>query len=252
MRTRCCFILIALWCALCLPDAARAKRYQPMPEALDALESDNCVSVSRACVLGWLRPVYRFAPRSQSAETGFIIYPGGLIDYRSYAPTARAIAQQGVAVFLVPMPLDLAVLATNRASRIIAKYRGIDTWIIGGHSHGGVMACRYAREHTAVVDGVVLWAAYPSDMFRLDSTDLQVLSIYGTNDGLTTLDEIEQSEEHLPADAEFVEIEGGNHTYFGWYGEGDELQTDDNPADISRQEQQDIIVQQTAVFLCRW
>jgi len=45
----------------------------------------------------------------------------------------------------------------------------------------------------------------------------------------------------LPADTVFVPIQGGNHTQFGYYGNGTELQKGDNPADISRDAQQQIV-----------
>ena len=43
----------------------------------------------------------------------------------------------------------------------------------------------------------------------------------------------------------FVPIEGGDHAQFGWYGP----QSGDNPATISREEQQAQIVQATVDFL---
>ena len=53
--------------------------------------------------------------------------------------------------------------------------------------------------------------------------------------------------ERLPADARFVLIPGGNHTQFGSYGQG--LQRGDNPATISREEQQSQIVDATVELL---
>lgn len=100
------------------------------------------------------------------------------------------------------------------------------------------------------MDGVVLWASYPSADFRIDDKDLSVISIYGTKDGLVTLDEIEESEEHLPPDTQFEPIDGGNHTQFGWYNTSpDPVQPGDNPADITRRQQQDQVVEATGGFL---
>ena len=116
---------------------------------------------------------------------------------------------------------------------------------------GGVGASSYVRDFTENIVGVVLWASYPSETFRIDDKDLSVISIYGTKDGLATIDEdIEPSKEHLPPDTQFEPIEGGNHTQFGWYDTSpDPLQPGDNPADITREEQQAQIVQATAGFL---
>ena len=96
-----------------------------------------------------------------------------------------------------------------------------------------------------------MWASYPSGAYSIHDKDLRVISIYGTNDGLATIEEdIEPSKEHYPPDARFEPIEGGNHTQFGWYDTSpDPLQPGDSPADITREEQQTQIVQITAGFL---
>ena len=70
-------------------------------------------------------------------------------------------------------------------------------------------------------------------------------SIYGTRDGLTTGDKIEASRPLLPPDTAWVAIEGGNHAQFGWYGP----QSGDNPATISREDQQAQIVAATLALL---
>ena len=116
---------------------------------------------------------------------------------------------------------------------------------------GGVFSCAFATKFAERLDGIVLWASYPSDFFRIDDKDLSAISIYGTKDGLATIDEdIEPSKEHLPPDTQFEPIEGGNHTQFGWYDTSpDPLQPGDSPADITREEQQEKIVQITAGFL---
>ncbi len=242
--------LITAALVMCTAWNVYAESAPPLPQALDALESGALVGVSKRCVLKWFDGYYVFEPVVQKSGTGFIFYPGGLVDPRAYAPHLRAIAEQGHTVFLVPMPFDLAVFGWDRAQCIIKRHASIRTWAVGGHSFGGVMACRYGGEYTADIDGVVLWASYPSEYFRIDDTPLACMSIYGERDGLTTLDEIEESHLHLPSFTQFVEIRGGNHTQFGWYGEtGDDLQEGDNPAAISRQDQQDRVVDATVDFL---
>ena len=49
----------------------------------------------------------------------------------------------------------------------------------------------------------------------------------------------------LPAAAVFVPIDGGNHAQFGYYGD----QPGDNPATISRDEQQTQVIAATAALL---
>jgi hypothetical protein len=231
---------------------AYGESYPPLPEAEEALLSDENVTVTkRRFPLTLFSPgYYVFEPAGKDTTTGFIFYPGGLVDARAYAPPLRAIAEAGYRVFLITMPGDLAIFGWKRAGRIIKNNPDIEKWVIGGHSFGGSLSCRYAGAFTADLDGVVLWASYPSEVFRIDDCGLACISIYGEKDGLSTLDEIEESRMHLPAGTEFVEITGGNHTQFGWYGDTpDELQTGDNPADITRQEQQDLVVGATVNFL---
>jgi hypothetical protein len=81
---------------------------------------------------------------------------------------------------------------------------------------------------------LLLWASYPARANDLSERDLLVTSVYGTRDGLATPDEITASHPLLPPEAVWVEIEGGNHAQFGWYGP----QKRDNPATIIRTAQQ--------------
>jgi len=227
--------------------------HPPMPEALEAMESDNSVTVETVEVAEWEEGsnfYFVFKPKYANPKVGFIFYPGGLVDPQSYAPSARAIAAKGYLTVIVKMVRDLAVFSPKRADKIISDYSGIKTWIIGGHSIGGSFACSYAQGHTDKIDGVVLWASWPSESFRLDGTDLKAISIYGTKDGQP--DEIKAGAQHLPEGTPFVEIKGGNHTQFGYYWDGvneNFVQEGDNPADISREEQQKQIIKATLDFL---
>jgi hypothetical protein len=210
----------------------------PMPEALVALESDSAVQVDAD---RWLV----FQPAQEQPQVGLILYPQGRVDVRSYAPAARAIAEKGYLVILVPMPLNLAVFAPDAASEVIAFFPEIGRWAIGGHSLGGAMAARYAYAHPSGVEGLVLWAAYPDTRNDLSDRDLSVTSIYATLDGLATMEKIDASRSLLPSTTEWVAIEGGNHAQFGWYGP----QNGDNPATISREEQQRQVVVATTQLL---
>jgi hypothetical protein len=210
----------------------------PMPEALAALKSDAQVNVTT-------KPWLIFQPNQQIPTTGLILYPGGRVDPRAYAPQAHAIAANGYLVVIVPMPLNLAVLGAERASLVIQSYPNIQIWVIGGHSLGGSMAALYADNHRNQVKGLVLWASYPASSNNLADSTIKVLSIYATRDGLTTQDKIDASRKLLPANTTWVQILGGNHAQFGWYGP----QSGDNPAMISREEQQTQIVQSTLDLL---
>lgn len=212
----------------------------PMPEALAALQSDEQVEVQT-------KPWLIFGPAGAHPATGLILYPGGRVDPRAYAPTARAIAREGFLAVIVPMPLDFAFLAPDRALEVMNAFPQVQNWAVGGHSLGGAMSARMVYENPEAAQGLVLWAAYPAATDDLSKRDLAVTSVYGTRDGLTTGDEIAASRPLLPADTEWVPIEGGNHAQFGWYGS----QSGDNEATISRADQQEQILAATLRLLKR-
>jgi len=211
----------------------------PMPEALPAMESSATVTVDDG------RPI-TFTP-STGTTSGVIIYPGAFVEPRSYAPAARALAEEGAFVSIVPMPFSLAILGANRADGVIDDHPEIANWTIAGHSLGGVMAAGYAADHHDTIGGLVLWASYPQDGDDLTNWDGEAASVFGTLDGLTTLDDIEGSRVRLPADTVFAAIEGGNHAYFGWYGD----QRGDNMATITRDQQQQLVIDETAAVVRR-
>lgn len=232
-------LLIAGGTALTLLNA----RGQAQPEAVAALESDNRVTVSEVADQDW----YVFVPTTASPTTGLILYPGGFVDPIAYAPIARAIAERGFLVVVDPMPLGLAVTDITAADAIIAAHPEIVHWAIGGHSLGGAMAAEYSANAPQNVDGLALWAAYPAANTDLSALPLTVVSIYGDADGVAAAADVVNAAQRLPADTRFIVIPGGNHTQFGSYGLG--LQRGDNPAKISREEQQAEIVAGTLELL---
>lgn len=208
---------------------------QPMPEALAALESDSAVTVSQG---SW----FEFVPTAATPTTGFIFYPGGLVDPRAYAPPAHALAAQGYFVAITPMPFNLAIIDPQRAKEVIVAHPEIQHWVIGGHSLGGTSAAMFAGSNPDAVDGLVFWAAYPASGSLAGREDLAVTSISGSLDGLATPAKIEASVPQLPGSTEFVVIDGGNHAQFGYYGDQD----GDNPAAITREAQQAQAIEATA------
>jgi pimeloyl-ACP methyl ester carboxylesterase len=210
---------------------------KPMPEVFSLVGSLPADNENES----WLTLV----PDGGPAETGFIFYPGARVDYRAYAPVAQDLADQGYLVVIVHMPLNLAVMNPDAATDVISAYPDIKHWAIGGHSLGGAMAANFVYTHPGAVDGLVLWASYPAASNDLSNSDVRVVSISGTLDGLSTPEKIAASIPLLPADTVWVPIEGGDHAQFGWYGD----QSGDNPATISREEQQAQIVQATVELL---
>lgn len=213
----------------------------PMAQALAALQGDDQVGVVEG---KWIV----FQPLVATKTTGFIFYPGGLVDPRAYAPQARAIAEKGYPVVIAPMPLNLAVFGAGRADDVMAEFPDIQQWVIGGHSLGGAMAANYVANHSGAMKGLVFWGAFPAGGDSVaDQTELIVYSIYGTRDGLATPEEVLGAAPLLPPGTRFIPIEGGNHAQFGWYGN----QNGDNPATISRAEQQKLTVDATVEVLAQ-
>lgn len=208
----------------------------PMPAALAALQSDAAVRVTADL---------QFTPLAAAASTGLIFYPGGRVDPRSYAPLAHALAAQGYFVAIPTMPLNLAVFGINAADGVIAAHPEIRRWAVGGHSLGGSMAARYVQGEPAKVAGLLLLASYPD--IDLSKLPLDVVVLYGTLDGLATVEKVEAARGLLPASTEWLKIDGGNHAQMGWYG----AQAGDNDATISREAQQAQVLDAAAALLER-
>ena len=209
---------------------------QPMPEALAALQSDANVQVSETN--GW----YVFTPTAAKPTTGLIFYPGGKVDARAYAPQMHAIAAEGYLTVITPMPLYLAIFGINKADDVVKAYPDIQHWGITGHSLGGSMAAQYISSSTKV-KGLAFWASYPA--VDLSKADIKAVSIYGTSDGVAKQESVLGGEKLLPANTPFVAIQGGDHSGFGWYG----MQPGDNPATISREDQNAQTVKATVDML---
>lgn len=211
----------------------------PGEQAFAALEADTQVNVREG-----KSGVIVFEPTDSQPSTGFVFYPGGRVDYRSYAPALHEIAAKGYLAVLVPAPLNLMVFDIDAADAVISQFPKIKHWAIGGHSLGGAMAASYLYSNPGMADGLILWASYPAESNNLSDSGLKVLSIYGTLD-MAGLEKFDASRALLPADTTWVVIEGGNHAQFGDYG----FQPGDNVATISVADQQAQIATATVEFL---
>ncbi|GAA3030452.1 hypothetical protein GCM10010462_16800 [Microbacterium dextranolyticum] len=73
-------------------------------------------------------------------------------------------------------------------------------------------ACQLSSD----ADGLVLFASYCAS--DISGSRLPVLSISGSEDGLSTPQKVADARGMLPADAVLVEIPGASHASFGAYG----------------------------------
>ena len=153
------------------------------------------------------------SPASGSSEIGLVFIPGAKVDPWAYAAILQGIvAEDDVTVVITRPWLNLAFFDLRGMDAFTSAAPDVDTWIVGGHSLGGVRGCQLATD----ADALLLFASYCSD--DLASTDLSVLSLAGSEDGLSTPQKIADARHLLPADAELIEIEGASHASFGDYG----------------------------------
>lgn len=186
--------------------------YPPSEAALNQLDSNiGNVQVVRE------NNMISFLPNDPKA--GMIFYPGGKVAFESYAPLMESCAESGILCVLVHMPANLAVLDQNAANGIKDQYPQIKQWYLAGHSLGGTVAAIYLADHAEEYEGLVLLASYSTS--DLSDTDLKVLSIYGSEDGVLNRDAYEKNRSKLPAGFDEIIIQGGCHAYFGAYGEQD-------------------------------
>jgi hypothetical protein len=150
-----------------------------------------------------------------------------LPDRRTLAFAGGVISLLVALVVVVDAPLNLAVLAPDRADPVRERYPEVDAWAVGGHSLAGAMACRHAAGRAEAYDALVLHAAYCDR--DVSETGFDVLSVLGGADGVIDTERERASRSNLPADARIVELDGVNHAGFG----ACDPQPGDNPASLS-------------------
>ncbi len=186
-----------------------------------------------------------FTPTTNKSSTGIIFYPGAKIQPEAYSLIASKLATNGYTTIIVKMPFNLAIFGENKANDVIAQHGEIKTWVIAGHSLGGVFASDYAVNHQDKIKGIIYLGSYPNT--NASNTTLKALSIRGSLDGFTTNKEISQNLNKFPINTTFITIDGGNHYNFAdIFGD---VQAGDNPNTITRQEQQNITVNNILEFL---
>ena len=105
------------------------------------------------------------------------------------------------------------------------------------------MAASCAAGHTGEFSGMILLASYSTA--DISGSGLKVLSMYGTRDGVLNMESYQKNRPNLPADADEIVINGGNHAGFGSYG----VQSGDGTADITAAEQMEITASAVAGFI---
>lgn len=207
--------------------------YRADETAQAALVSDDAVEVNRIPEGG-----YFFDGPAEG--TAVIFYPGAKVETAAYAPLLHQIAEKDCDVFLLDMPLHMAVFDRNKADRIRDVY-DYTSWFMAGHSLGAAMAAQYAADHLEEYKGLILLAGYPTKDLHRDGFAL--LSVFGTND--MDPEALQKNSQYRPDDSTEVIIQGGNHAQFGNYG----IQRGDGTAKISAEDQQEQTKEAVWAFL---
>lgn len=205
-----CLVTVAL--------LAWSRPFPAAPVAVAAMESSTTVRVSDRISWYEMESIRknRFG-REVKPTTGLIFYPGARVDARAYANLLKPLAASGYLVVVLKEPFGIGLIHVDHADGVLQVHPDIARWAVGGHSLGGVAASSFADAHPAQVKGLLLYASYPAS--KLHRTDLKVVSISGTSDGLATPTKVAASKPDLPArTTRFIAVKGGVHAFFGDYG----------------------------------
>jgi len=183
-----------------------------------------------------------FKPTSDQQTTGLLFYPGAMVEPIAYAPLAHTLAKARYLTIIVKLPWGTAPLQSHEdrlwqtTQTIMADEGGIQRWVLSGHSRGAAIATRTIHAHESSFAGLILiGTSHPKEAaFSLANAQIPITKIYASEDGLASVAEVEANQLFLPEQTAWVEIAGGNHAQFGYYG----TQLGDGKAKISREDQQ--------------
>lgn len=194
----------------------------------------------------------QFLPRD-ARSVGLVFFPGALVDPEAYTPLLRKVAEAGYPAFLIKLPLRGFSTETAtaeggvRAQAIFREQTGVRRWIVGGHSKGGLFACRVAAANEDLTGRLLLIGTAHPRHDDLSKSEIAVTKIVGTRDGQAGPNRVRASAHLLPATARWVWIEGANHSQFARYG----FPFGDKFATISRAEQEARVFQEVLAELAQ-
>jgi hypothetical protein len=200
--------------------------YEGSESSIQSVEDDPRVSVETG------GDVTVLAPTDAESDVGVVFYPGARVAPNAYYESLSPLVTDANATVYIPeMPLNIALLDSDAAGEIRAGEEQIETWIVGGHSLGGVAACGYAAEEE--VAGLLMFASYCNE--DVSDREMAVLSVTGSADTVLDREAYRASKDRLPPTTTSEEIPGMNHTQFGSY----RGQRGDSPSPLSDEEAHD-------------
>ncbi len=211
------------------------RTYQAEPDYMELIMADRSIVIEEE------RNYYKITPVDPDlALKPIIYYPGGLVAPEAYLYKMGTVASNlNKDVYIIKAPLNAAIFNTGAAGEIIDN-NGLDEVWVGGHSLGGIAACRYASANADKVYGLFLFGSYCDQ--DISGFTGPVVSIMGLRDLIINRDNYSAAKTELPETSAIYEIEGLNHSDFGNYG----LQQGDGESNLSNKQVIEII---SSVFI---
>ena len=222
------FVLV-LWIALVIYARNPYTALDEMNNQLEIIESNTVAEYED-------RDEIRFTV--ENPKTNIIFLPGGLVTPDSYKYVAYSLALDGHNVTIAKAPYNLAILKPWLGREFVVE--GMENIVIG-HSLGGVVAS-IMSSNEYLIDKVILMGSYPIR----DLSSKEVLFITAEHDLGLEEEAFNESMVHINEEyTTIIDIEGGNHAQFGWYGP----QKGDGEAEMDTLTQQDIVIQLILDFI---
>lgn len=205
------------------------RTYQADKVALELIYSNQSISIQETLDYYLITPIV-----NNTDNPTIIFYSGGLVTTSSYLYNMGIIAAKlSTRVVLIKPPLNLAIVPSISLETIKSRLN-LQSLILTGHSLGGVKACLDYKPNIGIKKLVLMGSYCTND---LSKEGFELVSLYGSNDKVLQLKNLEDAKKNTPSKSIFKVIEGANHSIFGSYGK----QAGDGKADISKTEFLDLV-----------
>lgn len=172
------------------------------------------------------------ASKGTRNRVGIIFYSGERINGKCYLPLMVELTNMGFNTFLPTTFGNLPILNLEGAEYVIRSYTGIRDWYIVAHGQACQIAAEYVKNKKGWIKGIIFLGG-ATEGVDLSDSQMEFLSIYGSNDSVINLKKLEASKKYYPDNAQYCVIEGGNFTNFA----DTKLVTGDSQSSITAEEQ---------------